>query len=48
MEREGSGIENVDIVLNKISMFNYSNTTAVIILTGTESLPVATLLIRAD
>ena len=36
MDREGSGIENVDIVLNKISKFNYSNTTAEIILAGTE------------
>ena len=38
----------MDIVLNKIIMFNYSNTTAENILAGTESLPVATVLISAD
>ena len=46
-ERESSGIETVDIALNKNSMVHNSNTTVEHILSGTESFPVTTVLIRA-
>ena len=48
METEGSGNETVDIVLNKIILVHYSNTTAENILAGTESVHASNVLKCAD
>ena len=45
---EGNTIETVDIVNNKIMLVHYSNITSENILAGSESLPVTTVLRRAD
>ena len=44
IDREGSSIEKMDIVHNKISLVHCSNTTAENILAGTESLCIAAVL----
>ena len=48
MKTEGSGNETVDIVLNKIILVHYTNTTAENILVGTESVHVSNVVKCAD
>ena len=48
MDREGSGIETLHIVHNKIILVHYANKTAKTILDATDSLHVTTVLIHSD